>query len=294
MKWPITWVWDMSISALLMAMLVLSTLNVVETNSRRHWFGHGMLWALAALTNPALISILPLSLLWIAVKRWRMKKTYVFPLIVTMAAFIGCASPWIIRNELVLGKPAFFRDNFWFEFHLGNYHWSNGMGWIGKHPTENVIQLDFYKRVGEINYIDHFRQESIEFVRTNPGEFLELTYKRFTAFWSGSFFRYKDGDPNSWEWPAYATLSGLAILGFVLALGSRRPGAFLFGTILLCYPVVYYLCYPGPRYRYAIEPELLLLSSLFLCELVRNFRVRLSRLGVAKTEEEYLLEKTAV
>jgi hypothetical protein len=276
-----------------MALLILSTLIVVETQSRKHWFGHGMLWGIAALTNPALISVLPLSLVWIAVKRWRIQKTYVLSLLMTMVAFVGCVTPWIIRNELVLGTPAFSRDNFWFEFHLGNYHWSNGMGWGGKHPTENQIQLDLYRRVGEINYIDQFRQESIEFVRTYPGEFIGLTYKRFTAFWTGSFFRYIP--PHPWEWPAYATLSALALLGFALASGNQRPGAFLFGTILLCYPVVYYLCYPGTRYRYAIEPEMLLLSSYFVCELVRNFRVRFSRRSrSAEIEEEFQEAKAMI
>jgi 4-amino-4-deoxy-L-arabinose transferase-like glycosyltransferase len=290
MKWPITWVWDTSLSALLLALLVLSTVKMTRSNSRTHWLGHGLLWGIAGLTNPALISVLPLSLAWLTVKRHRLQQSRISPLVTILVALIVCLVPWIVRNEIILGKPAFLRDNFWFEFHLGNYHLSNGMGWGGKHPTMNQIQLDFYSKVGEIAYIDHFRAEAIEFVKTYPGEFLGLTYTRIISFWGGNFGYMFE---TWWEWLEYTTLSALAVLGFVLALGNRKPGSLLFGTVLFCYPMVYYVVYPAARYRYAIEPEMLLLSSYFLCELVRNFRERFIGTASGETEEELLESQAA-
>jgi len=45
---------------------------------------------------------------------------------------------------------------------------------------------------------------------------------------------------------------------------TRRPrGWLLFAAALIIYPIPYYLAYPVAKYRYAIEPELLLLSVYF-------------------------------
>ena len=60
--WPIIWVWDMSLSALLLALILGSTLKLVDVKSRKRWIVYGFLWGVAALTNPALLSILPLTL----------------------------------------------------------------------------------------------------------------------------------------------------------------------------------------------------------------------------------------
>ena len=146
------------------------------------------------------------------------------------------------------------------------------MGWGGKHPTGNVIELNLYRKLGELNYIEHYRIESIQFVRTHPREFIELTSRRFVTFWSGDFFHYR-----WWETPAYLFLSFLSLLGLVMALIDRVDGSSLFGNVLLCYPAIYYLTYPFPRYRHAIEPEMLILGSYFLCNLARNLRERFSK-----------------
>jgi hypothetical protein len=260
----------MSLSALLLVLLLLSTLLIVESNSRKRWAGYGLVWGMAALTNPALLSILPLSLVWMAIKRRQTKQSHAIPLLLVMASLMACTAPWMVRNRVVLGKSVFLRDNFWFEFHLGNYHLSNGMGWGGKHPTGNIIELNLYKKAGELNYIDHYRAESMAFVRTYPREFVEVTRRRFVTFWTGDFFHYR-----WWETPSYVALSFLGLMGLIL--GYRAEGIFLFANILLCYPLAYYVTYPFPRYRHAIEPELLILSSYFLCELVLNFRDRFFR-----------------
>jgi len=43
------------------------------------------------------------------------------------ALFAAMIAPWLIRNEMVFGHFVFLKGNYWFEFHLGNYHYSNGM-----------------------------------------------------------------------------------------------------------------------------------------------------------------------
>jgi 4-amino-4-deoxy-L-arabinose transferase-like glycosyltransferase len=51
-RWPTTWIWDFTASALLLELLLILTLDVAETGSTKLWLGLGGLWGLAALTKP--------------------------------------------------------------------------------------------------------------------------------------------------------------------------------------------------------------------------------------------------
>jgi len=58
----------------------------------------------------------------------------------------------------------------------------------------------------------------------------------------------------------------LAVRGLGHALRQRRPGAWLFFWLILCYPAVYYAVFPHPRYRHPIEPELGILMVYVISE----------------------------
>src|SRR5882724_2902846 len=234
-RWPVSWIWDFTASAFLLSAVFIVALDVAEQNTRKLWLSLGALWALIALTNPALLSVMPFTLL-----------------------FAALVSPWLIRNELVFGQPVFFRSNYWFEFHLGNYHMSNGMGYTGRHPGVNPDELKKYAAWGELRYIDYYKQDSFEFVRKYPSEFLDLTLHRALWFWDGSLLIYWTREWwKPWEfWP----LSLLGWLGLLFVFTRRPRGWLLFAATLIVYPIPYYLAYPVVKYRHAIEPELLLLS----------------------------------
>jgi hypothetical protein len=111
----------------------------------------------------------------------------------------------------------------------------------------------------------------MEFLRQYPDEFLALTFYRMKVFWRGDPERFNYyPDYRDWEGWAYVSVSALGLIGLLLAVEKRVFGALFFGIVLLCYPVVYYVTYPGPRYRHVIEPELLLLSTFVLTWVVQS------------------------
>jgi len=59
----------------------------------------------------------------------------------------------------------------------------------------------------------------------------------------------------------------LAIGGLFLAFKRRLHGVLLFATLLLSYPLIYYITFTETRYRHAIEPELVILSAFLLVSL---------------------------
>ena len=280
MRWPTTWVWDMSLSALLMSLLFLCALELRRTTSCKKWLGWGLLWGIAALTNPALLAFLPASAAWLAYhlrRKWR----EIGPLMAVAA--LGCfvvVAPWLVRNRLVFGEYVFIRGNFGFEFHLGNYHGSNGLGWFKRHPTQNESILAQYLGLGERAFVVEHARQGMEFVRRYPGEFVQLCLRRFTVFWDGTSLNYVTHD--EWRPWMYLSLSLLTLWGLVLAIGQKVPGSILAAGLLLLYPVPYYLAFVNVRYRHTIEPEMLILSVYFLYETVRHFKAKMAGKNLRK------------
>ena len=62
--WCTRWVWETSLAALLLALIFWLTLTMEKADDLKPWLGFGLLWGLAALTNPSLLSFLPASGLW--------------------------------------------------------------------------------------------------------------------------------------------------------------------------------------------------------------------------------------
>jgi 4-amino-4-deoxy-L-arabinose transferase-like glycosyltransferase len=257
-RWPVSWIWDFTASAFLLSAAFIVTIDVAEKNTRKLWLSLGGLWAVIALTNPALLSVMPFAFLYAASVNHRYFRLWMGSAALAGVLFTALVSPWLIRNERVFGQPVFFRSNYWFEFHLGNYHFSNGMGFTGRHPGVNPAELEKYAAWGELRYIHYYQQDSFAFVRKYPSEFADLTLHRALWFWDGSRLIYWTREWwKPWEfWP----LSVLGWLGLLFVFTRRPRGWPLFAAALVVYPVPYYLAYPVVKYRHAIEPELLLLS----------------------------------
>src|SRR4029077_800027 len=112
------------------------------------------------------------------------------------------------------------------------------------HPTQNVYQMQRYRQEGEVEYVAERGREAVTFIREDYVRFLGLNIKRFIYYWCGV--------PRLSEIPALAPIknsvflasSVLAFWGLGRALRRRRPGAWLFFWLILCYPAVYYAVFP--------------------------------------------------
>ena len=274
MRWPTTWVWEMSASALLISVLFLQSLQLGKQASGKRWAGFGLLWGIAALTNPALLAFLPAAGLYPTFKLWRRHERWFSHAAVSAVVFAVVISPWLIRNRVVLGTWVFIRDNAPFELSLGNYHGSNGTGWFGKHPTQNKWEYANYKRMGELAYVASKKHLVITFVKQYPREFAGLCATRVEAFWTGTALDYEHPLIEPWRPWVYWPLSALMLAGLIVAVAWRVDGGWLYFWLLLLYPITYYLMFAQPRYRHAIEPEMLLLGTYFAYSALQELRKR--------------------
>jgi 4-amino-4-deoxy-L-arabinose transferase-like glycosyltransferase len=257
--WAITWVWEISLSAFLSAVVFWCALQFEGHANYKRWMGLGALWGLVLLVNPALLTLLVMSGIWIVYTRWRKKLPWLRPAILACIACVLVTSPWIVRNRMVFGQWTFIRSNFGFEFGLGNYHGSNGRGWGGHHPAVSREEYAAYSKMGERAYLEWKTQLARQFVKEHPREFLTLTAKRTLWFWDGSVMRYNYPINRMWMPWSFVVFSIALLPALLLAIIRRVKGWMLFTGFLVLYPIPYYLAYSQVRYRHAIEPLMLLL-----------------------------------
>ena len=270
MYWCTRWVWETSLSALLIALIFLLTLNLETTNGLRPWLFFGLLWGVAALTSPSLLSFLPVSGLWAWYQRSKRGRSSFGGIVLASVIFFACITPWLVRNYRTFGTPVFIRDNFGAELRMGNGPWADGTWMYYLHPTQNTYAMQQYENMGEIAYIAERKRQALEFIKEDPGRFLRLSLKRFVYYWAGA--------PRSSQiwWLAqvknslFLASSVLAFWALGRALRKRIPGAWLFFWLILIYPAVYYVVFPYPRYRHPIEPEIAILGVFLITEAAKR------------------------
>jgi 4-amino-4-deoxy-L-arabinose transferase-like glycosyltransferase len=255
----VEWVWETALSTLLVSLVFLETLYLQHSTRRRDWLAFGLLCALTALTNPAVIAALPFLGLWLW--RWlREQRAHPGPLIGTATlVFLLSATPWLGRNYLVFHQVIPFRSNFGLELRLGNYPDGMGTRALAMHPSQNNRELEKYRRMGEIAYIAEKKREAIQFIARHPRTFLKLTVLRFLMWWTGEEWKIH-GTSRLAPWGTAGQIFGfgmesaLAFMGLALAARTGNRHALLYAIFLVCYPLAYYVTFPELRFRHPLEP----------------------------------------
>lgn len=265
--YSVGWIWETSLSAFLLSVVFLVTLEMEGDAGLWSWFGYGVMWGITGLTNTALLAWLPFSGCWLAYRLHRSGKRFVVPVVLSAVVFWMTLMPWLVRNYMVFGQPVFIRDNFGNEFRAGNNPQAEGWKVGSYDAARNPALVPLYKRLGEPAINAAQAKEAKEWIAENPGRFVEVSVLRLFYFWAGL--------PRTWTGlplpPSkqvknlfFLGSSLLAFAGLFLAFKKRVHGLFLFATLLLFYPLTYYISVPEPRYRHAIEPVLVMLA-VFLC-----------------------------
>ncbi|HUO17430.1 MAG TPA: glycosyltransferase family 39 protein [Verrucomicrobiae bacterium] len=270
MFWCTRYVWETSLSALLVAMIFWFTLRLEDRDGLRPWFEFGLLWGIAALNSPTLLSFLPAAGLWAWYRRARRRKRSVAGVVLASVMFFACITPWIVRNYEVFGKFIFIRDNFGAELRLGNGNGADGTLMLYLDPMHDIYTMRQFQAMGELPWIAMRKRQALVYIKDDYARFALLCFKRFVCFWAGP---PKATDPE-WLGPIKNSLflasSVLMFWGLGRALRQRRPGAWLIFWLILLYPAVYYGVYAILRYRHPIEPIIAILCVFILTEAGRK------------------------
>ena len=276
MYWCTRWVWETSLSALLMAAIFWLTLSMEDREGLKPWAGFGFLWGVATLTSTVLLAFLPASGLWAWYQRARRGKSSFAGVVLASVVFFSCITPWLVRNYQTFGKFIFIRDNFGAELRMGNGPGADGTWMEYLHPTQDVYAMRQYVAMGEQAYIAMRKRQALDYIEGDYRRFAVLSLKRFIYYWAGpprlAQFWWLAEVKNS----LFLASSVLLFWGLGRALRQRRPGAGLLFWLILFYPAIYYVVFPGQRYRHPIEPEMTILGVYILTETEKRSR-RMSR-----------------
>lgn len=268
---PFEWIWDTSLSVLLVAAVLWATLELAESRRLRDWCLYGLLWGFLLLTNPAAALLFPLLLGWAAFRNRQegpATKRIARPALAVALAVLCCV-PWTIRNYAVFHKLIPLRSNFAFELYVGNNENYDEQHRFRPGAITQDRETLRYLRMGESDFMEEEKRKAVAFIVSHPRIELWLVSQRFVDFWTGTAtplatFRQADS-----LWLRLILLCNDAaplgaLLGIVVLLRRRSAYAFPVIAFPVVFPMLYYVTHTSLRYRHPLDPVVLLLTAIGL------------------------------
>jgi 4-amino-4-deoxy-L-arabinose transferase-like glycosyltransferase len=284
---PVEWVWDTSIVALWLALVIAATLELRGSDRTDLWIGYGALWGVGAMINPSILAVLPFLALWAI---WPLRERFAQAAKLALASgviFLACITPWAVRNYVVLHAFIPFRSNFALEWWLDNHTQYPDRS---VHPIDYQPELDRYVQLTEVPYMAEKKRQALAFVTAYPADAAQFALHRFVRTW----LEISESPLDLWRTipffvkamiVANCTFFFLALLGALLALRSQSPAASPLATVLMVYPLVFYITHTGWRYRFPIDSVMLVFAIYALAEAAARIRWRRTSPAQGRTAE---------
>jgi hypothetical protein len=120
---------------------------------------------------------------------------------------------------------------------------------------------------------------AVQFIKTHPADVARFQFHRFMETWTG----YRDPFADIWstgipllraELLMNYSLTMFTFLGLLLAYRRIRSLSLPLLNAIVFFPIVYYVCHTGARYRHPIDPLLAILSAyaiVFCATVIREW-----------------------
>lgn len=233
-----------------------------------------IIFALSALTRFSSMPMFLIMLFWsvlIVHKKLSAKRVFLIS-IVSMVTFGFTMLPWWIHNYNISN-----------EIHLSTLGSSGPIFYLGNNPKNKTgggtggVDADFSKFShieDESERYEAMREESIDWILSNPSDWLLLEVRKFKRFFSPVFYAK---DYQRWYYNMLSILSyGIILILFI-------PSLFIFKDYFIVYsPLLLYgllltglhmILIASIRYRLPIEPFMIIMASAMIGKL---FKVRLN------------------
>ena len=261
---PVERIWETWLATLLLCLLFFVALTLENEDRLSHWIRFGLLWGVAALTSPALLSVLPFLAGWVIDRRHRRGRRWFAVNVVASIAFIAVISPWFIRNYEVFHRVIPFRDNMGLVLRLGTRGNTSYWGAYELGPWHNAEEWNEFKQLGELGYMDKKKQQAVESIRANLGWYVWTSFRRAVFLWTGywsldrDYLKQEPLDPPNIFFCTLLTV--LALLGLRKAWRTDWSGALPYALVLFSFPLIYYITSPEVYYRRPIDPFFVILA----------------------------------
>jgi 4-amino-4-deoxy-L-arabinose transferase-like glycosyltransferase len=244
-------VWDYALTGLLFTSCFYFAQRLHRQKRLLTWMGFGLVYGVAALANPSVLTMFPVFLLLAVLEMRRRDARWLLRCTVAAVGLVTVLTPWTIHNYRAL--------------HFAGAVWA--------HPASNPVEMGRYEAEGEIGYIAEKKALTLNFIEHNPKFFAGLSLRRAFSYWTG-FWSFS---------PAYLNKEPLEIadvffctgVTVLMLLGVRRFwrrdafSALPYLVLIAVFPITYYVTHATPDYRQPIEPEVVVLVVMGILSLKR-------------------------
>jgi len=115
--------------------------------------------------------------------------------------------------------------------------------------------------------MDEEKRKAFAFIASHPRIEAWLIAQRFIDFWTGTatpLAAFRQADSNSLRFILLSNDAApfCAFLGVLLLLGKKNPFAVPIISVVVFFPLLYYITHTSLRYRHPIDPLVLLLAAI--------------------------------
>lgn len=258
----------------------------------------GVLFGLAALTKAGIMLFIPVFAVML-ILRQKKAKAPLMPVWACLAVFVLTLAPVTAHNFFRGKDTVLLTSHAGFNFYVGNNPLSEGT-FVSIPGTGSSVesQIAGSRAIAErelgrplkpSEVSKYWSDKAMDFIRQNPGRFLELCVKKFILFFDSR--EISDVNDYSFEkefnpmlrfpWPGFALLGPLFILGLMLPLRRSRLAGLVYAWIG-AYLVGLITFFINARYRLPMLAIFLPLAGLAVVELIETVKAaRWGRLGAA-------------
>lgn len=221
----------------------------------------GAIAGLLFLANPStLLIVAP----WIAY-RIICRKVTLRQAAILLATLLLVMSTWIVRNYLQFGAFV-VRTNLGFTLYASNNDCAESSliaeglhhCYASYHPNASLSECQLLRSIGEIASDRKRTADAESWIKTHPAKFRLLTVERFRDFW------FPPLNEAPFQAVVISLITVLSIPGLVLMIKRRERVTLFVLTVLLIYPLMYYVVVSSTRYRYPVLWLSLLPAGYFL------------------------------
>jgi 4-amino-4-deoxy-L-arabinose transferase-like glycosyltransferase len=267
-------IWDTTFFTMLALFLLNFLMTIEKTWTLKTAMLAGLFFGIIAIFKVIILALYPFVFIRILLQKSVFLNVRLQQIGLLTLMILLVLSPWMWRNYHIFGRPL-LRSNFGLELKLGNnsggkaYMQTHGRGKIEMHhPIIKKEELEKYRNMGELAYTASAGNEALVFIRKHPYDFVQLTIQRFLYFWVRDLDLSKGlkgyfgirSKKSAFTTVIYILPLPFMLLGMVVALRNQRPAGVLISYLIL-FPLVYYITHVRQRYRFPVEPVMLIFAA---------------------------------
>ena len=279
----------MRISPILLVVLLLGIIMLYLFKIQERWQTRdvvicGILMGLNVLMEPTVILFYMAACIWLFFWSPQPRSRAVKSSAMMATICVLCVLPWTIRNYMVFGTLVPIKSSMGAHLLQGNHPFSASEGAIFGPEIKKAFsaeELAKLETMDEVQANKFMEKKAIEFIRADPGMFIQRTLTRIYYYWA--FVNpYRETRYDTLRIVTYGPVFILGLIGFLLSRKYWRESSLLL-ALMLSYPLFYYVTQVTiNRYRFVPEVFLIIMASYATVELVGRFG-RLRSLAQAET-----------